>query len=123
MYIARNGAGFFRHQLRLADRAACSLATDEITGGEEQALIDGYRERLIKVAAVAIAALNLLSALCKKEPDHPIKKQNSRNGRLGVRIGGGKNEAIPTETQVQFLLSRGYVATTAIVGQIFRPSI
>ena len=32
--------GFLRHQLRLADRAACSLATDEITGGEEQALID-----------------------------------------------------------------------------------
>ena len=33
--------GFLRHQLRLADRTACSLATDEITGGEEQALIDG----------------------------------------------------------------------------------
>ncbi len=36
--------GFLRHQVRLADRAACSLATDEITGEEEQALISVYRE-------------------------------------------------------------------------------
>jgi|SRR3954470_12278601 len=57
---------FIRHQLRLADRAACSVATDEITGGEEQALIDGYRERLIKIAAVAIAAIESVDRVMKK---------------------------------------------------------
>jgi hypothetical protein len=58
--------GFLRHQLRLADRAACSLATDEITGGEEQALIDGYRERLIKIAAVAVAATESLDRIMER---------------------------------------------------------
>src|SRR2546425_2458117 len=59
--------GFLRHQLRLADRAACSLATDEITGGEEQALIDGYRERLIKVAAGGLAGLETLYCIFQKK--------------------------------------------------------
>src|SRR6267142_6018008 len=58
--------GFLRHQLRLADRAACSLAIDEVTGGEEQALIDGYRERLIKIAVVAIAATESLDRMMEK---------------------------------------------------------
>jgi len=89
--------GFLRHQLRLADRAACSLATDEITGGEEQALIDGYRERLIKVAAVAIAAIESLERIMQKRTGSSDKEAEFANGRLGVRIGGGKNEAIPTE--------------------------
>jgi len=68
---------FIRHQLRFADRAVCSLATDEISGGEEQALVDNYRARLIKIAAVAIAATESLDRIMKREPDHPIRKQNS----------------------------------------------
>jgi hypothetical protein len=57
---------FLRHQIRLADRAACSLATDEITGGEEQTLIDSYRVRLIKIAAVALAATESLDRIMEK---------------------------------------------------------
>ena len=56
VYEPDKWCGFLRHQIRLADRAACSLATDEITGDEEQSLVSGYRERLIKIAALAIAA-------------------------------------------------------------------
>jgi hypothetical protein len=52
-----------RRQIRLADRAACSLATDEITGREEQALINSYREGLIKIAVLALAATESLDAI------------------------------------------------------------
>jgi hypothetical protein len=55
-----------RHQIRLADRAACSLAADEITGGEEGHLIAGYRERLVKIAAVALAAAESLDRVMVK---------------------------------------------------------
>jgi CRP/FNR family cyclic AMP-dependent transcriptional regulator len=58
--------GFLRHQVRLADRAACSLATDEVTGEEEQALISVYRERLIKTAALALAATESLDRIMEK---------------------------------------------------------
>ena len=42
------------------------LATDEVTGGEGHALIDGYRERLIKIAVVAIAATESLDRMMEK---------------------------------------------------------
>jgi hypothetical protein len=58
--------GLLRHQIRLADRAACSLAADEITGGEERSLITGYRERLVKIAAVALAAAESLDRVMEK---------------------------------------------------------
>jgi hypothetical protein len=79
--------GFLRHQIRLADRAACSLATDEITGGEEKALIDGYRERLIKIAAVAIAAAESLDRIMEKragssdQESELLKRSNDRANR------------------------------------------
>ncbi len=75
--------GFLRHQLRLADRAACSLATDEITGGEEQALIDGYRERLIKVAAVAIAAIESLDRIMQKRTGSSDKEAEFAKRSIG----------------------------------------
>jgi CRP/FNR family cyclic AMP-dependent transcriptional regulator len=67
--------GLIRHQLRLADRAACSLATDEITGREEQTLIDGYRERLIKIAAVTIAATESLDRIMQKRAGSSDKEE------------------------------------------------
>jgi CRP/FNR family transcriptional regulator, cyclic AMP receptor protein len=75
--------GFLRHQLRLADRAACSLATDEITGGEEQALIEGYRERLIKIAAVAIAAAESLDRITKKRAGSSAKEAELAKRSIG----------------------------------------
>ena len=60
VYEPEKWCGFLRHQIRLADRAACSLATDEITGDEEQSLVVAYRAQLIKIAALAIAATQSL---------------------------------------------------------------
>ena len=80
--------GFLRHQIRLADRVACSLAIDEITGGEEKALIDGYRERLIKIAAVAIAAAESLDRIMEKRAgssDQESELLNRSNGRANRR--------------------------------------
>ena len=75
--------GFLRHQIRLADRAACSLATDEITGVEEQALIDGYRERLIKIAAVAIAATESLDRIMEKRARSSDKEAEFAKRTIG----------------------------------------
>jgi hypothetical protein len=75
--------GFLRHQIRLADGAACSLATDEITGGEEQALIDGYRERLIKIAAVAIAATESLDRIMGKRAGSSDKEAEFAKRTIG----------------------------------------
>ena len=81
---------FIRHQLRLADRAACSLATDEITGTEEQALIDGYRERLIKIAAVAIAAAESLDRIMKKRAGSSHKEAELAERSIGRANRRGK---------------------------------
>jgi hypothetical protein len=75
--------GLLRHQVRLADRAACSLATDEITGGEEQTLINGYRERLIKIAAVAIAATESLDRIMKKRAGSSDKEAELAKRSVG----------------------------------------
>ena len=66
VYEPEKWCSLLRHQTRLADRAACSLATDTITGGEEQSLIMGYRERLITIAAVALAATESLDRVMAK---------------------------------------------------------
>jgi CRP/FNR family cyclic AMP-dependent transcriptional regulator len=81
---------FIRHQLRLADRGACSLATDAITGAEEQTLIDGYRERLIKIAAVAIAATESLDRIMKKRAASPDKEAESVQRSVGRTTRRGK---------------------------------
>jgi len=68
----------------LAERC---LATDEVTGGKEQALIDGYRERLIKnCSVVAIAATESLDRMMEKEPDRP-----NTGGELAKRSIGRAN--------------------------------
>jgi len=66
VYEPDKWCSLLRQQVRLADRAACSLATDEITGAEEHSLIVGYRERLIKIAAVATAAAESLDRVISK---------------------------------------------------------
>jgi hypothetical protein len=66
VYEPEKWCSLLRHQIRLADRAACSLATEKITGGEEQSLIIGYRDRLIKIGAVALAATESLDRVMKK---------------------------------------------------------
>jgi hypothetical protein len=63
-----------RHQTRLADRAACSLAVDKLTGGEEEALIAGYRARLIRIGALAVAATESLDLVMKKRSESPDKE-------------------------------------------------
>jgi hypothetical protein len=50
--------------LQIAPHVRC--ATDEITGAEEQTLIDSYRLRLIKIAAVALAATESLDRIMEK---------------------------------------------------------
>lgn len=72
--------GLLRHQLRLADRAACSLAADKVTGGEELSLIVGYREQLIKIAAVALAATESLDRIMKKR-----RTSSDKEGDLAKR--------------------------------------
>ena len=72
--------GLLRHQIRLADRATCSLATDEITGDEERSLIVGYRERLIKIAAVALAATESLDRVMEKR-----RMSSDKEGDLAKR--------------------------------------
>jgi hypothetical protein len=74
VYEPEKWCSLLRHQTRLADRAACSLATDEITGREEQSLIIGYRERLIKIAAVALAATESLDRVMEKRRRSPDKE-------------------------------------------------
>jgi len=75
--------GLLRRQLRLADRAACSLATDEITGREELALIVGYRERLIKIAAVAVAAAESLDRIMEKRAGSSDKEAEFAKRSIG----------------------------------------
>jgi len=83
VYEPDKWCGLLRHQIRLADRAACSLATDEITGGEEQSLIIGYRERLISIAAVALAATESLDRAMKKR-----RRSSDKEGDLAKRSEG-----------------------------------
>jgi hypothetical protein len=63
-----------RHQTRLADRAACSLAVDKLTGDEEESVIAGYRSRLIKIGAMALAATESLDRVMKKRKNSPDKE-------------------------------------------------
>jgi len=83
VYEPDKWCSLLRHQIRLADRAACSLATDEITGGEEQSLIIGYRERLISIAAVALAATESLDRAMKKR-----RRSSDNEGDLAKRSEG-----------------------------------
>jgi hypothetical protein len=83
MHEPEKWCGFLRHQVRLADRAACSLATDEITGEEEQALIDAYRERLIKIAAVALAATESLDRIMVKRAGSSHKEAELAERSIG----------------------------------------
>jgi hypothetical protein len=72
-----------RHQTRLADRAACSLATDEITAGEEQRLIIAYRGRLISIAAAALAAAESLDRVLEER-----RRSSDKEGDLAKRSEG-----------------------------------
>ena len=73
VYEPEKWCSVLRQQIRLADRAACSLAVDEITGAEEQSLVVGYRERLIKIAALAAAATESLDRVIAKRHRSPDK--------------------------------------------------
>ena len=83
VYEPETWCSVLRHQIRLADRAACSLAADEITGAEEGALIAGYRERLIKIAAVATAAAESLDRVVEKR-----RRSLDKAGDLAKRAEG-----------------------------------
>jgi hypothetical protein len=83
VYEPEKWCSLLRHQIRLADRAACSLATDEITGGEEQSLISGYRERLISIGAVALAATESLDRTMEKR-----RQSSDKKGELAKRSEG-----------------------------------
>ena len=83
VYEPEKWCSLLRQQIRLADRAACSLATDEITGGEEQSLITGYRERLISTAAVALAATESLDRAMEKR-----RQSSDKEGDLAKRAEG-----------------------------------
>lgn len=80
IYEPEKWCSFLRHEVRLADRAACSLATDEITGNEEQSLVVAYRARLIKIAALAIAATQSLDRVMEKR-----RKSSNKEGDLAKR--------------------------------------
>jgi hypothetical protein len=79
-YEPERWCSLLRHQIRLADRAACSLATDEINGTEEQSLINGYRERLIRIAVVALAATESLDRIMEKR-----RRSSDKEGDLAKR--------------------------------------
>ena len=87
IYEPEKWCSFLRHQVRLADRAACSLATDEITGAEEQSLVVAYRAQLIKIAALAIAAtqsLDRVMEIRRRSADKPgdlAKRSQARANR------------------------------------------
>jgi hypothetical protein len=91
VYEPEKWCALLRRQVRLADRAACSLATDEITGDEEQSLIAGYRGRLIKIAALAIAATESLDRIIEKRRGSPdeegdlAKRSEGRASRRAKR--------------------------------------
>ena len=74
VYEPEKWCSLLRQQIRLADRAACSLATDEINSREEKSLIIGYRERLISIAAVALAATESLDRAMEKRRRSPDKE-------------------------------------------------
>jgi hypothetical protein len=82
-YEPEKWCSLLRRQIRLADRAACSLATDEITGSEEQSLIIGYRERLISIAAVALAATESLDRTMERR-----RRSSDTEGDLAKRSKG-----------------------------------
>jgi hypothetical protein len=86
VYEPEKWCSLLRHQIRLADRAACSMATDEITGAEEQSLVVGYRERLIKIAALAIAATESLDRIVDKR-----RESADKEGDLAKRSEGRAN--------------------------------
>jgi hypothetical protein len=79
-YEPEKWCSLLRHHIRLADRAACSLATDEINGSEEQSLIVGYRERLIRIATVAVAAAESLDRIIQKR-----HRSSDKEGDLAKR--------------------------------------
>jgi len=90
-YEPEKWCSVLRQQIRLADRAACSLAVDEITGAEEHSLVVGYRERLIKIAAVAAAATESLDRVLAKrqrssdkEGDLARRAERRTNRRLSI---------------------------------------
>jgi hypothetical protein len=83
VYEPETWCGVLRHQIRLADRAACSLAADEITGVEERSLIAGYRAQLIKIAAVATAATESLDRILAKR-----RRSSDKAGDLAKRAEG-----------------------------------
>jgi hypothetical protein len=83
VYEPETWCSVLRHQIRLADRAACSLAADEITGTEERALIAGYRAQLIKIAAVATAATESLDRVLAKR-----LRSSDKAGDLAKRTEG-----------------------------------
>lgn len=89
VYEPEKWCSILRHQTRLADRAACSLATDEITGREEQSLIIGYRERLIKIAVVALAAAESLDRVMEKR-----HRSSDKAGDLAKRSAGRANRRL-----------------------------
>ncbi len=76
-YDPEKWCSILRHQTRLADRAACSLAVDKLTGGEEESLIDGYRARLIKIGAVALAATESLDRVMKNRTTSPDRRPSA----------------------------------------------
>ena len=83
VYEPEKWCSLLRQQIRFADRAACSLATDEIDGSEEQSLIIGYRERLISIAAVALAAAESLDRTMEKR-----RRSSDIDGDLAKRSAG-----------------------------------
>jgi hypothetical protein len=92
VYDPEKWCSLLRHQIRLADRAACSLATDEITGGEEHSLIIGYRGRLISIAAVALAATESLDRAMEKR-----RRSSDKVGDLAKRSEGRAKRRLKKE--------------------------
>ena len=88
-YEPEKWCSLLRRQIRLADRAACSLATDEITGDEERSLVTGYREGLIKIAAVALAATESLDRVMEKR-----QASTDKEGELAKRSQGRANRRL-----------------------------
>jgi hypothetical protein len=77
VYEPEKWCSLLRQQVRLVDRAACSLATDEISGRDDESLIVCYRQRLISIAAVALAATESVDRAMEKTRRSPDKEGNS----------------------------------------------
>ena len=88
-YEPEKWCSLLRRQIRVADRAACSLATDEITGDAEQSLVAGYRVGLIKIAAVALAATESLDRVMKKR-----QVSTDKEGEMAKRSQGRANRRL-----------------------------